>query len=86
MNYIDLVICKHEGCEHPFLYQAPAWSNLKKGDLVIVDTECGEEYAIVERSYTVDITNTSQFEFILLSAGVDVPLKKVLQKVVYEKL
>lgn len=68
-----------------FVFRAPAWSNLFKGDKVIVETRKGESEAIVEKAMTVDISDEDEFEFILIASGVTLPLKKVLKKVIYRE-
>lgn len=84
-EYIDLVVCKHDNNPKAFIFRAPAWSNLQKGDLVIVETKSGEKEAIVERSYTTN-KSSEELDFILVSSGASVPLKKVLKKVTYKNL
>lgn len=84
-DYIDLVICKHANSDHPYIFKAPAWSYLKKGDDVIVETKRGEQPAKVERVYTVDTTDSDEFEFILMASGVTTPLRKVLKKIEYKE-
>lgn len=84
-EYIDLVVCKHDNNPKSFIFRAPAWSHLKKGDLVIVETQKGEKEAIVERSYTTN-RSSEELDFILISSGATIPLKKVLKKVTYKKL
>ena len=82
-NYIDLVVCHHDSSDHPYIFRAPAWSYLKKGDRVIVETKHGEKEATVERSYTTDKVG-EDLDFILIASGATVPLKKVLKKVTYQ--
>lgn len=82
-KYIDLVLCKHDGHEKFFLFCAPAFSGLKKGDRVIVETIKGESEATVERSYTISKERDDEFEFILVASGAYLPLRKVLKKIEY---
>lgn len=84
-DYIDLVICKHANSDHPYIFKAPAWSNLNAGDDVFVETKHGEKIATVERKYTVDTTDNDEFEFILMASGVTTPLRKVLKKIEYKE-
>lgn len=81
--YIDLVSCKHSKNGNVFLFQAPAWSHLKKGDDVIVDTIRGEHPAFVVDAITVDI-DSDTFNFIVDSMEATLPLKRVLKKFDYK--
>lgn len=84
MAYVDLVLCKHPNNDGLFLFYAPAWSRLKKGGQVIVNTQKGESLAIVQDCVTVD-NETNEYKFIVELANAKLPLKKVLSKVVYDK-
>ena len=42
-NYCDLVICTNKENSSTHMFQAPAWSGLKKGDDVIVETKDNED-------------------------------------------
>lgn len=81
-DFKDLVICKDISGDKLSIYLAPAWTGLQKGDRVLVESKSGESEAIVEKSYTVDVSNKDAFDFILMAGGVSLPLKKVLKKVV----
>lgn len=83
-DFMDLVICNHQGNPKSFIFRAPAWSNLKAGDKVIVETKKGESEATVVKSYTIDRIDKSAFDFILTASGVSLPLKRVLKKVTYK--
>lgn len=83
-DYLDLVVCKHDSSDHPFIFRAPACSYLKKGDRVIVETKHGEKMATVERCYTTDKVG-EELDFILIASGATVPLRKVLKKVTYKE-
>lgn len=39
MNYKDYVLCKLDSSEKPYLFYAPRFTHLKKGDRVIVETK-----------------------------------------------
>lgn len=85
-EYIDLVCCKHEGNPQPFLFRAPAWSNLKKGDGCIVETKNGQYLAKVENCITISPNSDSdELLFILQGYGATLPLKKVLKKITYKE-
>lgn len=79
-DYIDLVVCKHEGCDKAFLFIAPAFSYLSEGTRVIVATKYGEKEAIVQASASVRKDST-EFATITAAAGAYEPLQRVLYKV-----
>ena len=72
-DFMDLVICKHDNNSKVFIFRAPAWTGLKKG----------EAEATVEKTYTVDVSDKDSFEFILMAGGVSLPLKRVLKRVMF---
>ena len=82
-QYIDLVLCKHPTYERLFLFRAPAWAILNKGDKVIVDTRNGEKEAVVVNKITVDPTSDT-YQFMLDATGARDPLKTVLRKITYQ--
>ena len=76
---IDLVLCTNG-----MIYKAPAFSNLKKGDEVIVVSSSGfgEVNTCVDCTYSIDLdSEESCFLFILRISKTMTPLKKVLRKV-----
>jgi len=83
--YIDLVLCKHDGNNNNFLFYAPAWSNLKEGDRVIVNTQYGESDAVVVATNCVEYKD-DDYNFIIKATGATKPLRKVLKKVEYREL
>lgn len=80
--YIDLVICKHDGSNKPFLFQAPAWSRLSNGDSVIVDTCHGKQTATVQAVCTVE-RGSQEYVCMMMAAKATHPLRKVLSRVYY---
>ena len=85
MGYIDLVICKHPVDSRHFLFQAPRFSYLKKGDQAVVDTARGEQTAFVIDAITC-VEGSDEFNFIVTALKATTPLKKVLSKVAYMEL
>ena len=85
-DFMDLVICKFDSNHNLSIFSAPAWTCLKKGDRVLVETKKGEAEATVEKTYTVDVSNRDAFEFILMAGGVSLPLKRVLKRVMFIEL
>lgn len=83
VDYIDLVACKHMNNDKAFLFHAPKFTHLDKGDKVIVETKKGNAEATVEASYTIDPDDNDLMELILSLSGAELPLKKVLKKIKY---
>lgn len=77
-NFIDLIVLKN----HHHVFQAPAFSQLKKGDKVVIESTKEDETAIVERVYTTR-NSGDELEFILTASGTSMPLKKILKKIDY---
>lgn len=85
--FVDFVLCKHVDSldGHIYLFYAPAFSGLKKGDRVIVDTKHGEQSAEVKGIETVD-TKLPVYDFILTAAGATKPLRKVISLVINKEM
>jgi hypothetical protein len=81
-KYIDLVICDLDDEPMPMVFRAPAWSHLKKGDYVSVETDHGQQAAIVDRCITIN-KSTEELDFILVASGINTPLKRVLSQIKY---
>ena len=82
-NYFDFVLCKHENGGKTFLFHAPAFSKLKKGDLVKVETVHGETMATVVSCITLAENDDAKIDFIMNATGAKPDVKKVLSKVEY---
>ena len=80
-EYVDFVLCKHEGCDKPYLFHAPAFSHLEKGDLVTVETSKGEQMVMVIASMSVQKNDMDAIDFIMNATRADSDVKKVLKKV-----
>lgn len=80
---IDLVLCTHNKTRK-FLFQAPAFSCLEKGDKVLVDTQYGESDAEVLCVCAVR-EGTDQYDMIIACAGATEPIRKVIGKTVLTK-
>ena len=83
-QYFDFVLCKHDGCDKTFLFRAPAWSHLEKGDLVVVETVNGEQMAQVVSCITLGNDEVDKIDFIMNATRADSDVKKVLKKVDYK--
>ena len=83
--YVDLVLCKHSNDGRFYLFQAPRFTHLHKGSLVIVDTVHGEKEAEVVNSISCE-PDTEEFNFIVDMCKATLPLKRVLKEIAYREL
>ena len=83
MNYFDFVLCKHEHCDKPFLFYAPAFSGLKRHDLVMVETFDGEKFAEVMACTTLSDDEKETIDLIMRATGAQTEMRKVLSKVAF---
>lgn len=83
-DYVQFVVCKQSGNSKKYLFYAPAFSNLKKGDEVLVDTQFGKQRATV---LAVCNTSCDDVERVLrVLAGVeDEPVKRVIGKYKFDE-
>lgn len=83
-NYKQFVVCQHNGDSKKYLFYAPAFSNIKKGDEVLVDTQYGEERATV-----LAVCNSSSDDveraLRVLTGAEDKPIKRVIGKYCFVK-
>ena len=84
MNMIGLALCRHNNSGQGYLFQMPKYENLKEGDRVIVDTQKGEQEAVIVESATV-CEDDSEIQMIIKAAGATLPLRRVLRKIVYKE-
>ena len=75
----QFVVCQHTGDSKKYLFYSPAFSNLEKGDEVLVDTQFGEKKATV---LAVCTSSSEDVERILriLAGAEDKPVKRVIGK------
>jgi hypothetical protein len=78
-NYVQFVVCQHTGDSKKYLFYSPAFSNIDKGDEVLVDTQFGEKKATV---LAVCTSSSEDVERILrvLAGAEDKPVKRVIGK------
>ena len=84
-KFVQFVICKHD-CEiKKYLFYAPAFSDIKKGDEVLVDTQFGEKKATV---LATCISSSDDVERVLraLAGAEDKPVKRVIGKYLFAKI
>lgn len=82
--YVDLVMCRHGEYGQNYLFVAPRFCLLEKGDEVVVDTKRGLSRAIVIDRLTVDY-NGDEYRFIVEGMKATEPLRKVVAKVNYKE-
>lgn len=84
IEYIDLVLCHiyDDPRKRPYLFFAPAFSNLEKGNKVIVDAAGDQKFALVEACCTVGLGD-SCYEALIVACKATLPLKRVLSRLIY---
>ena len=83
-KFVQFVVCKHD-CEiKKYLFYAPAFSDIKKGDEVLVDTQFGEKKATV-----LAVCNSSSDDveraLRVLAGAEGKPIKRVIGKYNFSK-
>ena len=70
-EYTDYVLCMNDGRKRPFLAIAPAFTHLKEGDVVIIDTESGGQVCanVVASESLAD--GDSMIDYIIKATGTD---------------
>lgn len=78
-KYVQFVVCQHTGNNKKYLFYAPAFSDIKIGDEVLVDTQFGEKKATV---LAVCTSASEDMERVLrvLAGAEDNPVKRVIGK------
>lgn len=78
-KYVQFVVCQHIGDSKKYLFYAPAFSDIKIGDEVLVDTRFGAQEATV-----LAVCNTSNDDvertLCVLAGAEDKPIKRVIGK------
>ena len=83
-NFVQFVVCKHD-CEiKKYLFYAPAFSDIKKGDEILVDTQFGEKKATV---LAVCNSSSDDVERVLrvLAGAEEKTIKRVIGKYNFSK-
>lgn len=83
-RFVQFVVCQHTGDSKKYLFYAPAFSYIKKGDEVLVDTQFGEKKATVLAaciSSSDDVERTLR----VLAGAEDKPVKRVIGKYQFTK-
>ena len=83
-RFVQFVVCQHTDDSRKYLFYAPTFTDIKKGDEVLVDTKYGERKATV---LAVCTTSSDDVDRILrvLAGAEDKPLKRVIGKYQFVK-
>lgn len=79
-DYTYLVLCKHEGNDKPFLFEAP--TQIFPDTEVLVETKRGNSHATVIGSQFTE-RDSDLYKMLIELAGAKLPLKRVLGKFMY---
>lgn len=84
-RFVQFVVCQHTGDSRKYLFYAPTFTDINKGDEVLVDTKYGERKATV---LAVCTTSSDDVDRILrvLAGAEDKPLKRVIGKYEFTRL
>lgn len=83
-KYVQLVVCQHTGDQKKCLFYAPAFTNIKIGEEVMVDTQFGEKKATVLAVCTTS-SDDVEISMRVLAGAEDKPLKRVIGKYEFTK-
>lgn len=78
-NCKQFVVCQHNGDSKKYLFYAPAFSDIKICDEVVVETKFGPKTATVCAVCTVYNEDT-EFALRVLAGAEDKPVKRVIGK------
>ena len=78
-RYISLVAVRHDmPNDKNFLFEAPSGCCLRKGELVLVDSQFGESIGRVVAVQNYVLVGDTEYEFAVNSLGATEPLKRVI--------
>lgn len=83
-DYVTFVVCRRDGFDN-FLFYAPAFTELKNGDSVLVDTSHGEQDATVIASCTAEFGSDVEKTLRTLCGPKTGELKRVVGKFIFRK-
>lgn len=83
-KYVQFVVCQHDGNSKKYLFYAPAFSDIKIGDEVLVDTMYGEKRATVLAGCTSSSPDVERTLRVLTGAE-DKPVRRVIGKYKFVK-
>ena len=78
-NYKQFVVCQLDGNSKKYLFYAPAFSNIKICDEVVVETKFGPKTATVLAVCNVSSEDT-EWALRVLTGAEDKPVKRVIGK------
>ena len=83
-RFVQFVVCQHNGDNKKYLFYAPAFSDIKKGDEVLVDTQFGEKKATVLAVCTSSSDDVERALRVLAGAE-GKPIKRIIGKYNFSK-
>lgn len=83
-KFVQFVVCQHTGDSKRYLFYAPAFSRIEKGDEVLVDTQFGEKMVTVLAVCNSTSNDVEQVLRVLTGAGCK-PFKRVIGKYEFTK-
>lgn len=83
-KYVQFVVCQHTGDNKKYLFYAPAFTDIKIGDEVLVDTQFGEKKATVLAVCTSSYDGVERTLRVLAGAE-DKQIKRVIGKYQFAK-
>lgn len=85
-DYVTFVVCRHDRNDRNFLFYAPAFTALEKGDKVLVETWKGEQIATVVTSCCTALSGSDVEQTLRTLCGAEgKELKRVVGKFVVRK-
>lgn len=83
-RFVQFVVCQHTDDSKKYLFYAPSFVKIEKGDVVLVDTQFGEKKATVLADCTSSLDDVDRILRVLAGAE-DKPLKRVIGKYQFTK-
>lgn len=84
-RFVQFVVCQHTGDSKKRLFYAPAFSDIKKGDEVLVDTQLGEKKATVLAT-CISSSDDVERTLCVLAGAEGEPVKRVIGKYLFAKI
>lgn len=83
-KYTDYVLARRQGSFRDELFVAPAFSGLKRDELIVVEPEGFNQMATVIACITIADDSPKDLEFVMSATNTDRTPKRVLSKVKYK--
>lgn len=84
-RFVQFVVCQHTGDSKKYLFYAPAFSDIKKGDEVLVDTQFGERKATVLAT-CISSSDDVERALCVLAGAEGKQVKRVIGKYLFSKI